>query len=381
MHVDFVITNPNHHVQIVDSVAAELLTRGVSCRVLSLCEIRGWASPTSPLPSGAPLVRLIPRLRRSAPSAAGGEGDASRGWLQHLVWQLLIAPSLRRAMRARRPDVVAVCNDISFPGARVVEWYRRAGVARVLIPEGIRFVASVSAPSVNRLDAIAAWGPSSVEYFIGEGFRPGQLRVTGSPRHDIVQRELEELRRTTPRRKRTVALVTNPVDGGRLRTCTTEEKLGVVDRFIRAAVAADDGCRVVVRTHPGEDADGYRSVLAEFVASGNVQLNPPGELFTLLAASPAVVVLGSTVGVEALLAGAALFVLPIPGHGYLHDFVQEGGAVGLSDPMTAEEAATLLAASGDGGEASRYLDRQLANRGEAAAAVADVLCDIARARS
>jgi len=39
--------------------------------------------------------------------------------------------------------------------------------------------------------------------------------------------------------------------------------------------------------------------------------------------------MASTVGLEALRHGVPLAVLPTPGHGYVHDYVQRGAALGL----------------------------------------------------
>jgi hypothetical protein len=76
----------------------------------------------------------------------------------------------------------------------------------------------------------------------------------------------------------------------------------------------------------------------------------------------------STAGLEALLFGLPLGVLPVPGHGYVFDYVRKDAAHGLADDAA-------LAALVDGVPATRaseFLNDYVANRGRAAAAIRDV---------
>jgi hypothetical protein len=95
------------------------------------------------------------------------------------------------------------------------------------------------------------------------------------------------------------------------------------------------------------------------------------------------VIFSTTAGLEAVLLGVPLGVVDIPGVGYLHDFVTGGAAVplGWSEPM-ADQVDRLLASKGrDQPAVQRYLDRTLARRRGATAAVIDLAEEVLAAGS
>lgn len=387
--VDFVITNPTHHLATVEPVARRLVEAGHDCRILSLCEVRGLSSPPDNIPR-VPLIRVVPRFRRVKPGSTRDPGQVRRSLkrriARRLVWHSMVGPSLRRVLRVRRPDVVAVCNDIAYPYVPLLAILRRRSIPTVLLQEGIRFPLPVGATvepyGTGGTTAIAAWGPASAEYLVAQGVPEKRVHVTGSPRHDAVTPEAfvaaaTELRARLGGSAR-VAILTNPVDSQGL--CRTDEKYQVVVDLAEtlAPLAAEANLRLVVKPHGGEDAEAYRRLMAGTALADRVTVETSLPLYPLLAAVDGVIVLVSTVGLEALLLGASLGVLAIPGCGYLHDYVAEGVGVPVARGEELSAVRSLLAEPVAADVRRRYLDRHLAHRGAAAQRVAELMLEVAR---
>ena len=134
-----------------------------------------------------PRIRRVDRRRRARPrsgpaiSFALPHGSSSSG-----------RPS-GEPSTSSRPDVVVVPNDSLFPCAQYVDLLHRRSIPVVLLQEGVLYAFTDSAPirPVGRgiVDAVAAWGETSAEYFRSVGMDGDRIHVTGSPRHDHVTRE------------------------------------------------------------------------------------------------------------------------------------------------------------------------------------------------
>ncbi|MEM7482272.1 MAG: hypothetical protein AAF481_13935 [Acidobacteriota bacterium] len=379
--VDFLISNPGHHLAMSRPVIERLTRQGHRCRVLSLCEFRGLRSPQGL--QDVTLRRLIP-FRFRSPSLAlpgarrarsAGEGGLSSpagrssGRLRQAAWRLLLAGPLRAALR-ERPDLVVLPNDAAYPYDLIAALLRRRGLPFLLLQEGIRFplpgTRDVDAYGRGGANAIAAWGPSSGEYFAERGAPPESIHLTGSPRFDnLANRPAAAERGGGP-----LVLLSNPIDDQGF--CDHDEKLDLLEGFARAAepVLAEGDLSLIVRLHPREDAAAVRRRLSRL---RSVEVHSEEPLHDLLGRARAAVVLASTVGLEALLLGCPLGVLEIPGRGFVFDYVSSGAARGLtwssstaSAPLT--EQIERLIAPGDPDEAKvrAYLDRALSHRGTAA---------------
>jgi hypothetical protein len=380
MRVDLVLSNPRHHAAMLLPVAAALAARpGVSCRVLSLCELRGLLSPAAP--PGVAMGRVVPLRFRSpsalpAGAAAGGRSGRRRRLARSLAWHALLRPSLA-LLTARRPDVAVLPNDAAYPYDRLAAALRARGVPFVLVQEGVRFpLPSAEGDGYGRggAAAVAAWGEESAAFFRRQGVPAARVHATGTPRFDTLD---------TRRRAGTGApllLITNPIDDQGF--CSTAEKLALVGRFVASLeplFATDPALRLVVKLHARESPAQYAPQLAGLPFADRVEMVTDAPLHPLLAGARAAVILASTVGLEALLFGLPLGVLEIPGAGFVFDYVQRGAARGLAwDRPMAAQVARLLAA-GDGPPATageKYLGRALAHRTGATERVADLVADV-----
>lgn len=386
--VSFVYSNPRHHLEMMMPVARELGRRGFACRMVSLAELRGFATPAA---DGIDVVRAIPAQIRKSPSvgaslgASGGAGSVVRRAAQVVVWRGALGPRLRWLLRDA--DAVVVPNDAAFPYGELAHALRARGVPFALLQEGIRFPlpserAAGRAYGTGGAAAVCAWGEASADHFRHVGVPPASLRVTGNPRFDAIDpatfaalaRELLA-RFGLDERRRPLLYLSNPIDDQGF--CSHDDKLALFERFLRDTAPAlrERGRAVLVKLHPREDVAAFRAIAARAPIAVHVIDDAP--LFAVLAAGAAAVVLASTVGLEALVFGLPLGVLAIPGHGHVFDYVARGAAVGLDDRDLAGGVAGLLDGTPPAAVAD-YLERQLARRGRAAAAVADEITALGR---
>jgi hypothetical protein len=381
--VTFLFSGPRHHVEIMVPVARELARRNVRTRFVSLAELRGLATP-SPATFPSEVRRVLPRLRASpttGTSAAGTSDSIRRRALRELMWRSVLAPRLRWLLRDS--DVVVVPNDAAFPYDRVAASLRRRGTPFVLVQEGVRYVTpgeragAIDAYGAGGASAICVWGEAFASHFQAIGVTAERIAITGNPRFDEVdpaawRPAADALLQRLGLSRRPLLFLSSAIDD--LGFCTTDEKLAIFRRFLRAAVpvlaARQRG--VLVKLHPREDPRGFAAVIAE-CGNPHVHLIRDDHLFAVLAAGAAAVILPSTVGLEALVFGLPLAVLAIPGHGHVFDYVAAGAAVGLDDGDLAEATSALLAQPLESGrpEVVAFVTRHMAHRGRAAANVAE----------
>lgn len=373
--IDFLLSNDRHHLAMTLPVLEALRSAGsFGCRALSLCELRGLATPGPTLEAaGAEVVRLFPRRLRASPAAGGGRpGGPSRmtGLLRAAAWGLLVRPRLERAWR-RPPDLCVVPNDVAFPYDRLTDVMHARSLPFLLVQEGIRF--PLPAEGGERrygqggAAAIAVWGELSREHFLGLGVPPGRLHVTGNPRFEPAPAG------RAPAGGRRLLLATNPIDDQGF--CSRREKLELVARFVAAlAPALDAGLSVTLKLHARESAAEYRRALGPLADRLALATDEP--LAELFEHHDAAVVLASTVGVEALRAGLPLGVLEIPGHGFAWEYVAAGAAQPLAwdgEPM-ASQIEQLLSHGGERADAARrFLLRVLAPEPDPAGKIADLI--------
>ncbi len=378
--VDFVISNDGHHRTMSWPVAARLARDGGStARVLSLCELRGLPTPAAAsAPSGVEVRQVVPwRLRGSpsvGPAARPGPPTAARRLARWLIWRLLLAPRLS-ALLGRRPALAVLPNDAAFPYDRIARLLHVRRIPFLLLQEGIRFplTGQTGEPvyGAGGAAAVAAWGEASAGYFRAAGVAPERIHLTGSPRFD---------RQASPSAggtgNRTLLLATNPIDDQGL--CTHDEKLALVGRFFDQLepLFADPGFHLAVKLHSREDPRELRPLIAERMRD-RVAIHTDTPLEELFQTAGAVVVLASTVGLEALLHGLPLAVLELPGHGFQYDYVDSGAATGLSwgAPMAPQLASLFEPSEQRRADVEAYLQRQFATREGAAERVARLILE------
>jgi hypothetical protein len=387
--VAFVFSNPRHHLEMMAPVAEELTRRNVRCGLVSLSELRGFDTPEQ---SGA--RRVIPinlrrRERSARPSGQGAGSSGEPGWrrgglAKQLVWNLGLAPRLRWMLHRAR--VVVVPNDAVYPYTELIRQLRRRQVRTVLMQEGIRFPqpgqsGSYTGPRYGAevSSAVCAWGEGSKDFFVGSAVPESRIFVTGTPRLDDLDLEAwrgrgRELIATLGLRAPPVAFLSNPIEHQGYGSHAG--KLELFARFLAGAapVLEARGIPVVVKNHMHEDPKDYARVAAASPIGRLVTVLEGGTVFPAIAAARAVVVLTSTVGLEALTFGQPLGVLEIPGHEFAFEYVQRGAAVPIRIADVTRGVEQLLspdAARADAGQA--LVRRHLHDRGRARYNVADVI--------
>ncbi|HEY3248790.1 MAG TPA: hypothetical protein VGK88_10920 [bacterium] len=375
--MDFVITNPRHHLGIFAPVIAQIRAAGLRPRILSLCELRGYRTPAAEFSAlGAEWIRLMPvRLSKDSLQLRAVRDRAmgrTRRWLRDAIWHGLV----RRRLGGSPAALAVVPNDTAFPYDRVVQLFREEGVPFLLMQEGVRFELPVGRRGQQYgqggAHAVAAWGEASVRYFRSVGVPADRIRAVGNPRLDtILARDWTEaarsLRRTLDLPDRVLLLVTNPIDLQGF--CSAEDKYRLISAFLAQAAPplSTMGISIVIKIHPSESLPAYTAMAA--ASAGGARVVRDADPFALFHLSAAVVVLGSTAGLEAMLFDVPVGVLEVPGIGFLHDYVDFGAAVPLRAETARADVENLLA-DGETRRAARrrYLGEQLANLGHAAEA-------------
>jgi hypothetical protein len=391
--VTFVFTNPRHHLEMMVPVAAKLRDRDIAVRFVSLAELRGLRTPERLAGlHDVELVRVLPPwLRKSSSTGAGvgtsgGPAAFARNAARAVTWYGVLAPALHFYLR--HSDVVVVPNDAAFPYDSLTSWLRKRGVPFVLLQEGIRFPLPTEQRASlpyggNGAAMICAWGEASAEHF--QKVAPSKaVVVTGTPRWDNVQpsswREAgAALMSKLGLTRKPLLYLSNTVDDQGF--CTTTQKMQLFADFIERAAPVLDGRAIVVKLHLRENVEAFRAVASKQSAAPVHVLGTEG-LFETLAIGQAAVVLASTVGLEALAFDLPLGVLALPNHGHVFEYVSRGAAVGLElENLTVKLPQLLDAPHTPDTPVREFLERHLANRGNAASRIADRIAELRRSSS
>lgn len=389
--VTFVFSNPRHHLDMMVPVAHILQQRAVSSRFVSLAELRGFTTPDlSKRLAGIPVHRAIPLGVRRNPAAGAGAGTQGlKGLARRLTraaaWHGGLARRLHMLLRGS--DVVVLPNDAAYPYGELCRELRAAGTRFALLQEGIRFELPSEtdtglAYGTGGATALCTWGEASAEHFRSLGAPPDSIRITGNPRFDGVHPpdwigRGQQLSKRLGLNRPPLLFLSNTIDDQGF--CTTNEKMELFATFLRESqvLLTRRELPLVVKLHPREDVAAFRRVASKFPAM-TIRVLEDEPLFAALAMGEAAVVLASTVGLEALAFGLPLAVMEIPRYGHVFEYVSAGAAVGLRIGSIQRGLEHLLT-----NEASRnatsFVERHMAHRGEAARRIADEIEPLSRA--
>ncbi len=390
--IALVLSNPRHHAEMMLPVARALAADGTPGVIVSLAELRGLVTPSWLLPPGWRIIRAVPAQVRRSPSAGAGvgldaEGRATgvRRALRAATWAAL---GLRLRVLLRDADAVLIPNDAAFPYDALAAQLGATRTPFVLLQEGIRFPlpneSATSAYGRGGADRVCAWGDGSAEHFARVGVPSTAIRVTGNPRFDDLARDRfvpdgAALQTAHGATAAPLVLMSNPVDDQGF--CSADAKAALLRATLVAAapVLAARGVPLWLKLHPREDRAAMQALCADAGVPA-VVLPAEAGIFPTLAAARAVIVLASTVGLEAMAFEVPVAVLPLPGHGHVFEYVSRGAAYGLDAADLGGGIATLL----DHGAAlapaaAALVVRHLGPRGTAAAAVAAAVHEVARA--
>lgn len=393
--VDFVISNPGHHVAMMQPVISVLKQRGnMQCRVISLCPFRGFSSPTDNFSMADAFISVPDRQFRSSPAAGkqgGWQSRRLRGIAREFSWWTVLQRPLRHIFAAQ-PDLVVLPNDAAFPYDHIVRLLHGRGIPFMLMQEGIRFPLPTDkehdAYGSGGAAAIAAWGETSAAYFRAQGAPSAAIHCTGSPRFDQLlntdwRPQAEQLVAQYNFGQTNLLFLSNPIDDQGF--CTTDEKMMLVRRFLAetAPLFSDPGFHLIMKLHPRESVVAFQAEADACPFHSQITVLGQAPLYPLFTLAHAAVVLASTVGLEAMLFDVPLGVLEIPGTGFVYDYVSSGAALGLhwqqpeaaSGSPLASQLQTLLSGQGlqDTAVSDVYIQQNLAVRRDAAGQVATLI--------
>jgi len=228
-------------------------------------------------------------------------------------------------------------------------------------------------------DSQAGWDRYA-DYFVNvAGAPPSTVFAVGSPRHDDFSREgfeaeAERLRSEVPEGHKLITFFGTTVDkpGGH---CTSAEKLESIEQFVEslAPLMETDPFKLWVKPHRGENAAEYEEILRRSAISDHAELRTSLETFPAVLASDAVIMNGSSIGVEALLLGARVGVIPVPRTGYPFDYGTSAAYVQIPATDGADAIRELLTSTLDPGVLAENLEKHFANRPHAAEEMANLL--------
>ncbi len=372
--IDFVISNPGHHVAMMQPVITQLKRRGdYQCRVISLCPFRGFPSPVDQFPMADAFVSVPDRQLRGSPSS-GKQGGKHSDWLREMVrevsWRTMLQRPLRHTFQSH-PGLVVLPNDAAFPYNHIVKMLHGLDIPFLLMQEGIRF----PLPTDKEQDAygsggavaIAAWGESSAAYFRAQSAPPETIHCTGSPRFDHIsatdwQSQAGQLKAEYGFGQTNLLFLSNPIDDQGF--CITAEKMALVQSFLAeiTPLFADPEFHLIIKLHARESLADFQAIVAASSYPHRITVLGQAPLYPLFTVAQAAIVLASTVGLEALLFSLPLAVLEIPGAGFVHDYVSAGAALGLDwqRPLGPQVQMLLCGQGVDTAVTTAYLQKNLA---------------------
>lgn len=271
-----------------------------------------------------------------------GAEQAARRYADQGRQAFLPVRTLQRILRRLRPALVVATSAPRAERAALLA-ARALGVPSVCLVDLLAAYEIEWLQAPDYADRVCVLNEPVRQRLLAAGRRPQQVVVTGNPAFDpLFDPALRErgaaLRRSRGWERRSVWLWASQPEPARHHRSGQAGDPRLPARIaarLQSLTEAHPDLELVIRPHPSEAA-GYRIALGE-----RQHLSGPGEdLHTLLAACDGVVVLTSTVGIEARMAGC--HVLQVLGSLYSDDAPYQ--ACGIADaavPLEQLEAALL----------------------------------------
>ncbi len=209
------------------------------------------------------------------------------------------------------------------------------GMAVTVLQHGV--IAGAFSYRQTEGDRIAAWGEPDATWFREHLGRPIRVEATGNPRYDApVQARGSSLTRSEPRspgRPHQIVFASQPFVQDRAGRSPTE-------RFAALQLAVDGTARLpeaelVIKWHPAEAGESWPETLAR----GRVRIARTGDAMELMRNAAAVLVISSTIALEAMLLGLPVIFLGPPDPESPFHPPEDGGGVRVE---SAQELATVV---------------------------------------
>ncbi len=334
--VDFIITNPNHHVLITLPVARKLVKRGVPTKFVSLCEVRKFNTPEQILNDvGLPYKKFNINVPKAKPQEGQKPSKLTvmiSGILRWGFWTVVLKPKLKKWFKNTTHAVML--NDTAYPGNYILRYLKQRKIKTILMQEGIRFPLPVEETKKyggSGADVLIAWGRKSKTYFDQVVASNTEVVALGSPGYDkslYIQQSLDSI----PDKIRRVAIFGNPIDDQKFTT--TEEKFALYIDLARTLVEYGKRHKrkleVIFKNHPRESASYLRKILKNNDLKDVKVYDSSSDIDIIINTVDAGIVFASTVGINVIIHGKKLGVVKLKNHDYLGDYVQDSVAYGLN---------------------------------------------------
>ncbi|NNF51519.1 MAG: hypothetical protein HKN59_03680 [Gammaproteobacteria bacterium] len=206
------------------------------------------------------------------------------------------AQAIKRILGRCRPRYLVMGSDANKLGRLFSMMARQSGIRTVVVQHGATVDPYGYVPLYA--DRAAVWGEISKAWYLQHGVPESQLVITGNPQLDAVR-----VQSSIPAHS-----------GSRLILATNPLSREVNERLLEAAgsVAREHGLSLKVRPHPSEDPTFYEQFIQREAADAELCT---GSLDELIRPGDILVTCNSTIGIDALLRGALLVVIEVPGVG------------------------------------------------------------------
>jgi len=320
------------------------------------------------------------------------EEDLAATMLLQLPWAIRCYEEMAAVVAAVHPAVVCLYAESSGWGRAALAACRAAGVPTVARQHGIVYPKyypyrhDADESDCPRPDRTAVFGEAAGRLLRERGrYLPHTLVTTGSPKFDDLVRGARERDREAARRRLGVGAGERlVVVASRFHAIRrTHHAIGTAFPELVRAVQSLPGVHAVVKPHPAEAPDPYRTAVRQQQADRVAVLPAGADLVELLHAADVLVTVESLSAIEALVLGRPVVVLNMPTH--LRELVEQGVAVGVAageDPAPALRGVLFEAEVVAGLERARarYLsDFAMGVDGRATARIAALLRDTATA--
>lgn len=239
--------------------------------------------------------------------------------------------TLERIIRAEKPDVIATTNSPRMERAATLVG-NRLGIPTLNVHDDLGFY-----PRDYRLtgEKIAVMSDITKENLVAQGHDGSKILVTGHPAFDRIPEEIRSFRR--PELIRKLGL---PGQGPYLLLGTSQagRRGEIMDMcpLTAEAVAALGNYQLIVKPHPGEDAEAYRAYARG--QDGRVTVVSGVSIREVLAVSELLITFASTIMIESLLMGKPVISLNLTGYSDPLPFVRWGLGVEARNAQELREA-------------------------------------------
>lgn len=253
------------------------------------------------------------RVCAVAPVLAGALTDAHR-------WLLLSRAALARA----RPTVLVSTTYSSVPGRAMAVAANELGARSLFVEHGSYPDRDVWSHFLHRHKAM--WGEYARRSLVRNGHEPSSVHALGATIYDDFSRRAQARPWAPPARERpwTIVFMASRTGG----VVSSEAVSRATLKALVAAVGSLTNAQLVVKAHPG---DSTRVPEEETAGRPGVRLVRGGSSQDLILEADVVVVVSSTTGFEACVAGRPLLELNLTGLAESAEYASAGAALLVTD--------------------------------------------------